>query len=275
MKKVKKILASPIVTVAAFALAVGLLLFSSIGGARAALTFYSENYVSDIEMSEIGVALLENGAVKSGDDALLTNMLKNAEGEDVSLQFNKGYTENLNVRNTGSIDQYVRVNVYKYWMTKAETNGKQEKTQELSPELIQLALNGEILNPRADGTGTGRAALQANGWLVDDGACTEERMVLYYSRPLAAANEETGTAAGESTLFTDTLTIDGKVAQNVTKVPVEGKPGCFTITYDYDGYEFCLDVQVDAVQDHNAEDAILSAWGRKVSIDSNGILSLQ
>lgn len=274
MKKVKKILASPIVTVAAFALAVGLLLFSSIGGARAALTFYSENYVSDIEMSEIGVALLENGTVKSGDEALLTNMLKNAEGEDVKLQLGKHYTENLNVQNTGSINQYVRVSVYKYWMTKPDANGKQEKTQELSPELIQLALNGEVLNPKADGTGTGRAALQANGWLVDDAACTDERMILYYSRPLAA--DETGEGNGEaSTLFTDALAIDGKVAQNVTKVPVDGKPGSFTITYDYDGYEFYLDVQVDAVQDHNAADAILSAWGRKVSIDGNGILSLQ
>lgn len=269
MKKVKKILASPIVTVAAFALAVGLLLFSSIGGARAALTFYSENYVSDIEMSEIGVALLENGTVKSGDEALLTNMLKNAEGEDVKLQLGKHYTENLNVRNTGSINQYVRVSVYKYWMTKPDANGKQEKTQELSPELIQLALGGKLL-----GTAEGTAALQANGWLVDDTASTEERMVLYYSRPLAAADEETGTAAGESTLFTDALAISGDVAKNVTKVPVDGKPGSFLITYDYDGYEFYLDVQVDAVQDHNAADAILSAWGRKVSID-NGILSLQ
>ena len=43
MDKVKKMITSPKVSVAAFVLAVGLLLFSSIGGARAALTYYSEN----------------------------------------------------------------------------------------------------------------------------------------------------------------------------------------------------------------------------------------
>ena len=41
MKKVKKILASPIVTLLAFVCAVGLLLFSSIAGAIAELTYYS------------------------------------------------------------------------------------------------------------------------------------------------------------------------------------------------------------------------------------------
>ena len=48
--------------------------------------------------------------------------------------------------------------------------------------------------------------------------------------------------------------------------------------YAYDGVEFVVEVEVDAVQDHNAEDAILSAWGRRVKIvngslaGSNGIL---
>ena len=46
-----------------------------------------------------------------------------------------------------------------------------------------------------------------------------------------------------------------------------------TTTYDYDGLQFCVEASVDALQEHNAEDAILSAWGRKVSI-SNGSLSL-
>ena len=44
-----------------FVLAAGLLLFSSIGGARAALTYFSETYVSRVQMSNIGVTLLENG----------------------------------------------------------------------------------------------------------------------------------------------------------------------------------------------------------------------
>ena len=61
MKKLKKILLSPATTIVAFALAAGLLLFSSVGGARAALTYFSETYSSRVQMYDIGVTLRENG----------------------------------------------------------------------------------------------------------------------------------------------------------------------------------------------------------------------
>ena len=118
MKRFKKILTSPVLTVASFALAAGLLLFSSVGGARAALTFFSETYSSDIEMSEIGVGLLENGSIAEG--MLLANML----GEGEQLKLGKRYTEELSVRNMGSIGQYVRVKVYKYWKEPAKEDGE-------------------------------------------------------------------------------------------------------------------------------------------------------
>ena len=38
-----------------------LLLGSTVGSTRAALTYYSENYVAGVEMSSIGITLLENG----------------------------------------------------------------------------------------------------------------------------------------------------------------------------------------------------------------------
>ena len=47
-----------------------------------------------------------------------------------------------------------------------------------------------------------------------------------------------------------------------------------TTTFDYDGVKFCVEARVDAVQDHNAEDAIWSAWGRRVQV-KDGILSLK
>lgn len=46
-----------------------------------------------------------------------------------------------------------------------------------------------------------------------------------------------------------------------------------TVTYEYDGARFCIEAKVDGVQEHNAQDAIWSAWGRRVTID-NGVLSL-
>ena len=48
-----------------------------------------------------------------------------------------------------------------------------------------------------------------------------------------------------------------------------------TTTYEYDGALFVLEVTVDAVQTHNAKDAIKSAWGVDVNISDDGALSLE
>ena len=62
MKKKKKRMkvASPMITVALFAVAVAMLIGSSVGGTKAALTYYSETYTSRIQMYDIGVSLVEN-----------------------------------------------------------------------------------------------------------------------------------------------------------------------------------------------------------------------
>ena len=39
--------------------------------------------------------------------------------------------------------------------------------------------------------------------------------------------------------------------------------------YTYNGYTFTLDAEVDAVQTHNAKDAIKSAWGIDVSVNDD------
>lgn len=287
MKKLKKILASPVVTVAAFGLAVGLLLFSSVNGARAALSYFSEDYNSRIELSQIGVALVENDNLVPAGGKLLTELLTGADGAAETLKPGKLYEEELCVQNTGSIDQYVRVRIYRYW-----TDGSGEKSRELSPEMIRLWLGGTVLDvdPEAEqGYLAGdealkdayerslaaRAALEAAGWLVDEGTLSRERLDLYYTRMLSAGDPE----AGVTSLFADQLSIDGAVAAQVSETEeVENRDGAvyrtITRTYAYDGHDFCLEVKVDAVQDHNAEDAALSAWGRAISID-DGILSLR
>mgnify|MGYP000037232964 CR=1 FL=1 len=48
-----------------------------------------------------------------------------------------------------------------------------------------------------------------------------------------------------------------------------------TTTYEYDGALFVLEATVDAVQTHNAKDAIKSAWGVDVNISDDGALSLE
>lgn len=238
-KKLKKIILSPITTIAAFVLAAGLLLFSSIGGARAALTYFSEDYVSNIQLHEIDVMLVENERQVTGE--LLTGLLESGD----SLKPGTAYKENLSVYNSGVINEYVRVSIYKYWI---DENG--EKIQSLSPELIDL----NLVNLGTD-------------WILDEEASTEERTVLYYNRILESQ--------GETPLFADKLTIDRDVATSVSEVrETSGSYTTITRVYEYDGARFCIEARADAVQEHNAEDAAWSAWGRRVSID-NGVLSLR
>ena len=63
------------------------------------------------------------------------------------------------------------------------------------------------------------------------------------------------------------------IAQDVTK-QVDGNT--IRYTYKYDGYSFHVDAEVDAVQTHNAQEAIKSAWGVDVSVnDDETVMSLQ
>ena len=135
-------------------------------------------------------------------------------------------------------------------LKKSWTNKEGVKDNTLSPDLIDLNL--------PDG----------NGWVVDESASTKERTILYYTSILPA---------GSSTLaFSDTLTIDGSIATKV-KQDVTENDGYKTITttYAYDGYNFQIEAEADAVQTHNAQDAIKSAWGVDVDVDGSGNISLR
>ena len=234
-------------------MAVVLLLCSTIGSTRAALTYYSENYTAEITVSQIGVSLVENGKVVSSRDyeknawktannagkgadngALFQEMLKNGE----KLALNKSYDEKLSVRNSGTIDEYVRVRIYKYWTRKVGENSS-EKVTTLSPSLIKLNLVNEgqwIKNPDD-------VQAIANGG-------EKECMELYYKGILPSGSE--------TAVFADSIMIDGQVAADA-EIIRDGKT--IKTVYKYDGVEFHVDVEVDAVQTHNAQDAIKSAWG--------------
>ena len=301
--KLKKMLRSPVFTIALFAIAGVLLLSTSIGATRALLTFFSDTYYARFVMKDIGITLNENGTAISTRDyssenfdekvtadnasskdrlywnahngALLGNML--AEDEDFVL--GKTYPEALTVTNTSGSDnitisdgendvetsegipEYVRVTVYKYWLKpQTDANGEflkdedgnilyEDKDVTLSPSLIDLHFTGD------------------KNWIRDDKASSKkdsdsfkERNVYYYNKPLAV---------GETTTdLTDTLSIDASLGAHLseTKVEKDGKYTTYTYMYTYDNYRFCIEAQADAVQNQNAEQAILSAWGREVSI---------
>ena len=110
----------PLRYLALFVIAISLLLLSTISGARAAL-IESEKYVSDYEMYDIGITLTENDVPKGQRNYVeatrtwfeKTDPLLSDIPED-KFELGKTYDEVYRVRNTGTIDEFIRVIVYKY-----------------------------------------------------------------------------------------------------------------------------------------------------------------
>lgn len=264
MKKKKKIWTRPALLLSLSAV---LLLLSTVGSTRAALTYYSQDYAIDVQIQSIGVSLLENGTVVSSRDYLdqgTDGFVEGGSGELLKDRFGTGenqerlvpgkpYSEVLSVRNSGAIDEYVRVIVTRSWQ-KQNADGTWVKATDLDPSLIGLDLDWA----------------EKNGWLRDSGAVgsDKERTVLYYSRPVAPG--------GETPAICSKLCLSGTLmdAYDTEETPAEGGT-IITTTYRYNGYKFVLEAEVDAVQTHNAEDAIKSAWGVDVTIAPDKTLSLK
>ena len=225
---------------------------STIGSTKATLTYMSDNYLAQIDIKSIGVTLTENGNdvswrdYKHKDDdwseatgMLLGDMLKDAGDEKLILD--KKYDEKLAVKNSGSIDEYVRVTVQHYWADK-ETGDKLSK---LDPSKIQIDFTND-------------------GWTEDKSAETTERNVFYYNSILKKR-------VRHPMILTDKISISGDIAAIVGQTSQTDDNGLTTITttYEYDGASFVLEATVDAVQTHNAEDAIKSAWGVDVNISDD------
>ena len=218
----------PLILVASSAI---MLAASTIGSTKATLTYMSDNYLAQIDIKSIGVTLTENGNDVSWRD------YKHKDDD---------WSERLAVKNSGSIDEYVRVTVQHYWADK-ETGDKLSK---LDPSKIQIDFTND-------------------GWTEDKSAETTERNVFYYNTILKKGQT--------STDFTDKISISGDIAANVGQTSQTDDNGLTTITttYEYDGAQFVLEATVDAVQTHNAKDAIKSAWGVDVNISDDGALSLE
>lgn len=142
-KKKKSFSVKPVILLSAAAL---LLLGSTVGSARAALTYYSENYSVQMSTSNIGVSLIENGDKISYRDYNENDEWNESTGTLLSdlkkekLVLGKTYDEKLSVTNSGSIDSYVRVILYKSWSKGEGENAVKDTT--LSPALIDLNLTG-------------------------------------------------------------------------------------------------------------------------------------
>jgi len=262
MKKINK-KTSLIVSIVMMAAAAGLLAVSGIGVTRAVLLDPSEHFSAHVEMYDIGVSLTEGGRTVSyrnydhtvnadgsrnatgtwslGQEELLSTMVP--EGEH--FQIGKTYPEELAVANSGSINEFVRVTVYKYWKDK---DGN--KVTNLDPSLIDVEWNN----------------VGGDWFLASE---NDETAVLYYTH-LLHGSDETGGAVSTSP-FTKSLTVylDDALKNDYT-VTTSSDGNTVIYNYTYDGYSFCLEAKVDAVQEHNAEDAILSAWGVNAIVSADG-----
>ena len=238
------------------AIGIGMLVFATAGSTRATLTYLSDNYLAQIDVKSIGVTLIENGSDVSWrdyqhkDDAwneatgvLLSDMLENAGDKEVVL--GKKYDEQLAVKNSGTIDQYVRVTVNHYWADE----DRSKKRTDLDPSMIQIHFTND-------------------GWVEDGAAASTERNVLYYTSVLSSGQT--------SPLFVDSISINSDLAKLVSQTSTTNDDGTTTIesTFLYDDAQFVLEATVDAVQTHNAKEAIKSAWGVDVNVSDDGSLSI-
>lgn len=217
-----------------------LILGSGVQSVRASLAYYSDHYQASMDMSTIGVSLLENNKVvlmktydekgnakQDGKGILLNELIK----KDERFALGKYYDESLSVKNDGNIDTFVRVILTKSWQDKSGKN------VDLDPAYIQL---GYALND----------------WIINEKQSTKERVVLYYANAL-----EKGKTTPE---FIKTIRIDPVLSQMFQKIRDGNK---IEYKYTYNGYTFTLEAEVDAVQTHNAKDAIKSAWGIDVNVN--------
>ena len=252
MKKKKSFLSKTALLFGAAALLLGL---STVGSTRAALNYRSQNFGMEVSVSNIGVSLEENGTTVSAryydgrevvvEEPLLKSLEEiTADGTAKAaekLQPGKNYREVLTATNKGQIGCYVRVTLSRSWVKEDGT-----KDTALAPELIRMNMD--------DGK-------EHNGWIVDPGAsgsgmpgAYREQMVLYYTKPLEP---------GETTRsFNETLGIDYRIVQELVKENGSG----------YEDRNIKLEAEVDAVQAHNAKEAMKSAWGVDADIAADGTL---
>ncbi len=236
-----------------FFLSAVLILLSAAGSTRATLMYYSENYSVEVAVSNIGVSLLENGEViscrnyKEDRWAEKTGYLLENRFDDERLVPGRRYPEELSVVNSGAIDSYVRVVLYKSWK-----NARGGKDTTLFPELIGFEMN-----------------LNRSGWIEDRKASTPERAVYYYRYPLSPGQE--------TPALCRSFRLDPSIWKEVTELVSEEENGYRTITttYAYDGYSFCVNAETDTVQTHNAQEALKSAWGIDANVGADGSLNLQ
>ena len=286
-------------------LAATVLLFGggSFTGTKAALTYFSNDYTAEFSLDHLQVHLIENGVDvchgendiytvhrgDSNDGSMAEDATKNKKykgnlveylgytndqhteetpsytlGTPGKVEPGRTYKEEISAKNGSNIDQYVRLTVKKYWVKTGDNTTSKDTT--MDPKWIKLSYNGEDYN--------------TDGWKENTQESTTESRTFYLLNVLKGGDGKEG---GESSpLLFNELTIDGKVADlkctETTKK--ESTPGGANVTvitykYDYDGYTFFIEADVQAIQTHNANDAIGALWGVSNVSAKDGVVTVK
>ena len=240
-----------------FVLATVMLFAGTIGGTQAVFADTSTDYLSQISMKHIGVALYENDmekpvgertygtatvggdsrtgessgwAANEQDGPLVINDLKQkgAMTGDKMIKIGKTYPFEITAKNTGTIPHYLRMVVYRYWV---DESGNKIIDTRYDPQTIETAFGTSDYNDKF--------------WYKDPFS-TPERSIYYY-RTILPVGEMT------APLYT-TLDISTDI-RNYVRIKDN------QYEYFYNGKQFEVYIEVDAVQTHHAQDAMRSAWG--------------
>ena len=259
-------------TMALLTAAVMLLLIGTAGTTYAGLTYRSQTYEAEFYMNHLQVHLIENGEDVCGGENTLDGTAKVTGQLATDLGYSKDsngdtlgkaepgrvYKEEIAAENGQDIDEFVRMTVRKYWVkTDKDGNvimddatGIPEKDTRLSPDLIRLTYG-------KDREGKAYDLYNKDAWARNDEETTEESATYYLREALPGSGDEDSVSA----LLFDRIMIDGQVARlgNVSETK-EGGYTVYTYEYEYDGTAFFVEAEVQAIQTHNANEAIGSQW---------------
>lgn len=220
--------------------------------AKAALNITSDNLDESFQLDHVDVQVLENGSDITGTGGKAGTLL----GSIDTIVPGKVYTEELAAKNAtgdGDVDpvsQYVRIILKKYWV-----NADGTKDTTMDPDLIHISFGDKAYNDEA--------------WQLNENETTAERNVYYYSKIL---NAQETTAP-----LIDTLQLDASIATDVsdTNLIPSQEGDVYKYTYRYDGKTICVEADVQVLQPHNINDAIVSSWGVDNVTVTNEVLTVQ
>ncbi len=258
-------------TIIPLAIALGLVLGGAAGAfalGSSGLAFESEDYTAEFYLNHLQVHLLENGrdvcggqntldgaSKVSGDLVQYLGYENTGEGEKLgSIEPGKLYREEIAAENGLDVPIYVRMTVKKYWMITDSDGQPVEKATELTPDMIRLT--------------SGKQEYNKDDWFLNESESTDEQKTYYYKGQVEPE--------GQTSPLFDSLVIDDAVMVKEELPPEKNeKTGVTTIRYKYkyNGYAFYVKADVQAIQTHNANDAIHSQWGVYDIVEEDGTLS--